>query len=70
MDGDGVANSGDNCATVANADQGDRDGDGLGNACDFPMSKDECKNGGWQDYGFSNQGACIKAVNDGRTSTP
>ena len=27
-----------------------------------PTSKDDCKNGGWERYGFKNQGACIKAV--------
>jgi hypothetical protein len=33
-DGDGVANTADNCPNVANADQADLDGDGLGDACD------------------------------------
>jgi hypothetical protein len=33
-DGDGVAEPSDNCRAVANPDQGDVDGDGLGNACD------------------------------------
>jgi hypothetical protein len=33
-DGDGVADSVDNCPTTANADQSDNDGDGIGNACD------------------------------------
>lgn len=33
-DGDGVADSSDNCPLVANADQIDLDGDGLGDACD------------------------------------
>jgi lectin-like protein/thrombospondin type 3 repeat protein len=32
-DGDGVPNSIDNCANVANADQADRDGNGIGDAC-------------------------------------
>ena len=27
-----------------------------------PASKDECKNGGYKDFGFKNQGQCIKAV--------
>ncbi len=34
MDGDGVPDLGDNCPTVANADQADFDGDGAGDVCD------------------------------------
>ncbi|TLM64757.1 MAG: DUF1566 domain-containing protein, partial [Deltaproteobacteria bacterium] len=34
-DGDGIGNNGDNCTTVANADQADGDGDGQGDACDI-----------------------------------
>jgi Ca2+-binding RTX toxin-like protein len=34
-DGDGVADSTDNCANVANADQRDGDRDGIGTACDL-----------------------------------
>jgi VCBS repeat protein/FG-GAP repeat protein/thrombospondin type 3 repeat protein len=33
-DNDGVADNIDNCPFVANADQADRDGDGVGDACD------------------------------------
>jgi hypothetical protein len=33
-DGDGVVDIEDNCPNVANPDQGDLDGDGIGNACD------------------------------------
>ncbi len=33
-DNDGVADAGDNCGLVANPDQTDYDGDGIGNACD------------------------------------
>jgi hypothetical protein len=35
-DGDGVAYAMDNCRDVANADQSDTDGDGIGDACDVP----------------------------------
>lgn len=36
-DDDGVADANDNCVFIANADQVDSDGDGLGNGCDdFP----------------------------------
>ncbi len=33
-DGDGVADTHDNCALVANRDQANADGDALGDACD------------------------------------
>jgi hypothetical protein len=28
----------------------------------LPITKDQCKNGGWRQYGFKNQGACIALV--------
>jgi hypothetical protein len=31
-----------------------------------PTSKKDCKHGGWKDYGFRNQGQCIKWVNKHR----
>lgn len=34
QDGDGVTDDEDNCPTVANPDQSDHEGDGLGDACD------------------------------------
>jgi hypothetical protein len=27
-----------------------------------PLSKDDCKNGGWRDLGFRNQGQCVRSV--------
>jgi hypothetical protein len=39
-DGDGVQNSQDNCAVVANANQRDTDGDGYGNMCDPDFNGD------------------------------
>ncbi|MFK8031937.1 MAG: thrombospondin type 3 repeat-containing protein [Gammaproteobacteria bacterium] len=39
-DGDGVFDATDNCLTVANADQTDVDGDGIGNICDLDFNND------------------------------
>lgn len=33
-----------------------------------PEVKDDCKNGGWEMYGFKNQGQCIRFVNTGKDS--
>jgi hypothetical protein len=33
-----------------------------------PTSKDDCKNGRWEEFGFRNQGQCIQFVNTGRDS--
>lgn len=33
-----------------------------------PGSMDECKNGGWEDFGFRNQGQCVRFVNTGQDS--
>lgn len=35
---------------------------------DDPETKQDCKKGGWKDYGFKNQGQCIKFVNTGKDS--
>ena len=43
-DEDGVADSSDNCPLIANADQLDQDGDGLGNACDDDLDGDDIDN--------------------------
>lgn len=32
------------------------------------QTKDDCKNGGWEDYGFENQGQCIRYVQTGQDS--
>ena len=44
-DGDGVADSSDNCPDDANPDQLDQDDDGLGNACDNDLDGDGITNG-------------------------
>lgn len=33
-----------------------------------PQNQDQCKNGGWEAFGFSNQGQCIRYVNTGQDS--
>lgn len=32
------------------------------------QTKDDCKDGGWEDFGFRNQGQCIRFVNTGQDS--
>jgi hypothetical protein len=32
----------------------------------LPTTKDRCKNGGWRQFDFKNQGRCIKFVNRSR----
>lgn len=56
-DGDGVANAADNCPSIANADQADRDDDGLGDACD-PQT---CGNGTRESGEACDGGACCTA---------
>ena len=33
-----------------------------------PQTKDDCKNGGWEQYGFRNQGQCVRFVETGKDS--
>lgn len=35
---------------------------------DDPLSIEDCKDGGWEEYGFRNQGQCIRYVNTGKDS--
>ena len=44
-DGDGIADSEDNCPAIANASQADSDADGLGNACDATPNGDDDADG-------------------------
>ena len=44
IDMDGVGDSVDNCIDIANADQSDSDGDGIGDACDTDIDGDDVDN--------------------------
>jgi len=33
-----------------------------------PETKDDCKKGGWEDYGFRNQGQCVRYIETGKDS--
>jgi hypothetical protein len=54
-DNDGVPDVDDDCSTTPG---------GAQNGCPLPTNKDQCKNGGWQNYGtsFKNQGDCVSFV--------
>jgi hypothetical protein len=36
-------------------------------APDVPVTADDCRNGGWREFGFRNQGQCIRFVNTGKS---
>jgi hypothetical protein len=33
-----------------------------------PLTKEDCKDGGWETYGFRNQGQCVRFVQTGEDS--
>jgi hypothetical protein len=40
----------------------------IRDALPLPTSKDQCKRGGWREYGFKNQGECVSFVSRGGKS--
>ena len=72
VDGDGHPDTADNCPTVANADQLDTDGDGLGNACDTDDDNDGVLDVNEGSLGTSptNPDSDGDGVNDGQDAFP
>ena len=50
-----------------NGENGDEEDDAE-EPGDDPLSIEDCKEGGWEEYGFRNQGQCIRYVNTGQDS--
>jgi hypothetical protein len=65
-DNDTIPDTQDNCPLTANAGQEDWDSDLIGDACDPPENKDQCKSRQWQNFIFprlfKDQGDCIQYV--------
>ncbi|MFH1466274.1 MAG: MopE-related protein [Pseudomonadota bacterium] len=62
-DGDGIADSVDNCPTTANPDQADTDADGTGDACDTCIDVDG------DGFGVSSDGSCDADCDDTAAAT-
>ena len=60
--------SGENGEDEENGDNGDDEEEETVDDPDNPSVKEDCKNGGWEVYGFRNQGLCIQYVNTGKDS--
>ena len=41
---------------------------GSAGKCKDPQTKDDCKKGGWEQYGFKNQGQCVRFIETGKDS--
>jgi len=76
-DGDGVADSDDNCPSISNADQADFDGDGFGDVCDLDDDRADVDGNGSADaltdgllvirslFGFSGTALSDGAIGNG-----
>ena len=62
LDGDGVINAEDNCPETSNSDQGDLDGDTIGDACDNDIDGDGVLNEKEQEDNTDPRNNCIYRV--------